>query len=36
MLFIEGSELFEKLGSLDTLERRRGGGAALDRRNVGV
>jgi hypothetical protein len=33
---MEGSELVEKLGSLDTLQRRRGAGAALDRRNFGV
>ena len=36
MLLMERSELVEKLGSLDALQRRRGGGAALDRRNLGV
>jgi hypothetical protein len=36
MLHMERGELIQKLGSLDTLERRRGAGAAFDRGNLGV
>jgi hypothetical protein len=36
MPLVEGSELIEKLGSLDALERRGGARAEFDRRNLGV
>jgi hypothetical protein len=36
MPLVEGSDLIEKLGSLDALERRGGARAAFDRGNISV